>query len=566
MTRTHSSRVVAVGLDAMEPTLVHEMLDDGELPTLAALRARGLVAELEDPDDYRTGLVWEHFLTGRSSSTLHRTSAVGFDPASYSVWQDGARPWPPFWSGKDAPRTVVFDVPYAVPTADTADVVVVGWGGHDPGHPPCSRPAGLLDELDRRFGRHPAFNNDYQPIWHSLQAVDTLANGLVVGARRRVDAFAWLLEEFPDWELAMTVMSEPHSAGEQFWHGVDPHHPLAVADSAALSGRRLREVYRAVDDALARLLALLPDDVTVVVFSMHGIATNDADVASMVLLPEILHRWQTGAPRLRCQDADEWQSAGCPPIVPDNSWTVEVRRMLGMVPDRGLRQRLWARAPQPVRAAWRAGRRRRPTTSPPQVGTHGVLGRPYPPGVDEAVAGSRLSVDWQIPYAYRESWPSQRCFAIPTFYDGRVRLNLAGRERDGVVELADYERACTEVEQLLADLVDVRTGRPAVAEFLRPRADDPLDPAGADSDVVVVWGETTDAVRHPDLGVIGPVPFRRTGGHSPRGFAIVAGPDIGPGTATGNALDVLPTIATLLGTTSDRCDGRSLLAGTPTRG
>ena len=100
-------------------------------------------------------------------------------------------------------------------------VQVTAWGGHDPGYPRASRPAGLLHEIEERFGPHPAFDNDYEIVWHRPQAIDALADALVVGTHRRADIARFLQERQPDWQLMVTVLSEPHSANEAFWHGVD---------------------------------------------------------------------------------------------------------------------------------------------------------------------------------------------------------------------------------------------------------------------------------------------------------------------------------------------------------
>ena len=75
-----------------------------------------------------------------------------------------------------------------------------------------------------------------------------------------------------------------------------------------------------------------------------------------------------------------------------------------------------------------------------------------------------------------------------------------------------------------------------------------MAPGGPDADLQVVWALATDTLVHPVAGRIGPVPYRRTGGHSPRGFAFVAGPGIEAGDlGTRSVLDVTATVAEFLG-------------------
>ena len=82
------------------------------------------------------------------------------------------------------------------------------------------------------------------------------------------------------------------------------------------------------------------------------------------------------------------------------------------------------------------------------------------------------------------------------------------------------------------------------------------------ADMVVVWAANPLAFSHPTHGTLGPVPYRRTGGHtSPYGFVSITGPDVVPGDRdTASALDVAPTISELLrGRAPDGISGTSLL-------
>lgn len=143
-----------------------------------------------------------------------------------------------------------------------------------------------------------------------------------------------------------------------------------------------------------------------------------------------------------------------------------------------------------------------------------------------------------------------RAFALPSLYDGRVRINLRGREASGLVDPADYDAVCDEIEQLARDCVDPRTGEGVVRLIERPsRGRDPRDLPGGSADVVISWHGGAFGLRHPVHGLVGPVPYRRTGGHTgPHGFASVSAPGvIGGEHGVRSAFDVAPTIVDLLG-------------------
>jgi hypothetical protein len=127
-----------------------------------------------------------------------------------------------------------------------------------------------------------------------------------------------------------------------------------------------------------------------------------------------------------------------------------------------------------------------------------------------------------------------------------------------VVLPEEYHAACDEVEALLSECRNARDGRPVLAEIERPRAADPLAPDGPDADLVITWNPNIDALEHPRLGAIGPIPFRRTGGHTSRGFASFSGPGIAArDLGAREALDLTPTLLDLLGQPHQ---GRSLLS------
>ena len=168
--------------------------------------------------------------------------------------------------------------------------------------------------------------------------------------------------------------------------------------------------------------------------------------------------------------------------------------------------------------------------------------------------------EWHVAGWYRDAWPRLPAFVIPGFSDAHIRINLAGRERDGVVALDDYDAACDDVERSLRACRSARTGDPIVADITRMRAGDPCAPDGPGADLVVrLWG--TDAIEHPDAGSIGPAVAMRTGSHTEHGFADISGPGIEPGDRGAfGVCDLSATICALLGRTARvPLDGRSFL-------
>ena len=524
MTEPPGSRVLVIGLDGLEITYAEQLMAAGRLPHLAALRDRSAAFLLDNPPERRTGLEWEEFAAGLPPERFGRDSPIAFDPDSYTVIQEGAR-YETFLGRLDA-RTVVFDTPYIDLTAAASLRGVVAWGAHDPGTAAASRPADLVD----RIGPYPSSHATYGLPWPSAERCRTMAEDLVVGLDARGRATVGLMTEFTaDWEVFVVVSGEMHSATEALWHGVDEDHPLHDHASSDAAHEALDLVHEALDRFVGTVLDAAGPEVTTVAFNMGGMGLNGSDLPTMVLLPELLHRWSLGAPRLRTRP--EWSTTSTPPLLgPDEAWE---RAVLGLLPATGRARALvdvGRRLPDPVRDALRRLRRRRRPSS--------------------GATSATKSVDWMPAARYTTVWPAMDAFALPAFYQGRIRVNLQGRERHGRVPPDRLDAVLDDLEALLTACRDPRTGEPVVAGFERPEAADPRRVRAEHADLIVAWQGMPTAIHHPEYGLIGPVPYRRTGGHSgPHGFCFVAGPGIGAhGYEHRSAFDVAPTVAALAGT------------------
>jgi predicted AlkP superfamily phosphohydrolase/phosphomutase len=403
-----------------------------------------------------------------------------------------------------------------------------------------ARPSALLN--DGGVPAYPVPETMYASPWPSADATSAMGRGLVRGIAARARAASWLLgERLDDWDLALVVSGESHSAAEAFWHGIDPAHPLHGQPSTVAAASSLTEVYRATDRFVADVIDAAAAD-TVIVFSMGGMGPNQSDVPSMVLLPELLFRWACHETLLDVPA--DWSTH--PRDIPtpaaetsnssvSDSWYPSTRR----IPAAALA--CLNKLPAPVK---RSLQKLRPNAS----------------AAPAQLPAGALRLDWQPATRYRPWWPKMPAFAVPSFYDGRVRVNLRGRERDGVVDGADYASVCDSVERLLRECRDPSTGEPVVTTI--ERASDPYAMTGTDADLVIVWRGGACAFEHPEHGLIGPVPFLRSGGHTgPYGFAYIANGDIPRGEyGVRSAFDVAPSIVEMVGCPPiDHMSGTSLL-------
>src|ERR1700674_1315280 len=541
-------KVLAIGLDGLEVTLAERLMVEGQMPALADLRKRAARFLLDEGPALRAGLPWEHVASGMSPEGAGRWGPVEFDPTSYTAWQDGAH-FTPWWD-KTKLRVVVFDPPFVDLGRARNTQGIVAWGSHSPGAATAARPAALLPEFVQRFGDYPAVDWTYGTPWPSAARARLMGEALSQALDVRSRAAQWLAtERFPEWDFFFAVAGELHGGVEGLWHGVDAGHPLNTHPSAGAAASALLDIHRALDHMIGQLVNAAGDAV-IIAFNMGGMGPNHCDVQSMVLLPELLYRHAFGQPLLtvpprwtatpnrlpNLDEHDNWDTVTA-------SWVPEPTREPEAAAA-GILRTIARRLPKPVKGLLKGAR----------SAAADWRSRQAPSG--------RQEVDYIPGYRYRHHWPRMPAFALPSFLDGRIRINLRGRERYGIVELSQYEEPCRTLETLLGECRDPRTGEPTVATIERASTANPLALTSSESDLLVVWRDVAAALEHPRLGLIGPVPLRRTGGHTRHGIAYLAARGLEPGErGVRSSFDVVPTIVELLGAQpTTRLAGKSLLS------
>lgn len=387
--------------DAASASLIDKMLGDGRLPALAALRARGVWHELDAPAT--------RFAAG-AQHTLYSGVELGehglFYPFQWSAADQRVRymgdlPAPaPVWErlGAEGARTLAVDPYESRPPAQAPPgSLVCGWQLHD---------RVVLQRWSAPGGTHGRLARLFgrpEPVdevfgRHTVHEMLGLRRRLLDAPARVADAATLLLAEQP-FDLAWLTFCAAHVAGHQFWDlsQLDADD-LAASDGAAhVLGTTLEQVYQAVDAALARVVASLPAGADVLVVSPVGM---DVNTSRADLLPDMLRAiLDPGAGRA------------------------------------GRTGSIWK-----LRAALPSGLRARVAAALPERQALDLTARLEMRGVD---------------------WRRTRAFAHPAENQGYVRLNLRGRERDGIVHPDDADALLDEIADGLRSFVDL-DGTPAV--------------------------------------------------------------------------------------------------------
>jgi predicted AlkP superfamily phosphohydrolase/phosphomutase len=465
MSRSERRPVVAIGIDAAEPTLVRRLIDRGDLPVLRSLAAEGVWGPVLSPARISSGAVWPTFMTGRPPAEhgvygewLWRPDTMGLARRTWDHLE-------PFWK---VGRTVtILDVPFAPRLDRPGCTEVLDWGAHDffKGRLEVSPPS--VEQLVAEAGGiHPFAPGGVDAAGpHDHAGLERVVAQCLAGVEQRGRLARRLLADTaPD--LFLTVFTEVHRAGHFLWHTVDPSHPDHEA-AREWSGPGLPALLEAIDRQIGYLRDLAGPEAVILVFALHGMGPTRG-------IPAIL------GPLLEAS---------------------------GIAVRRPWRDRSWRE---------RAGS----TLAAVKRQLPGPAKRLYYRLLPRTVTANLAQPAMPLP-AY--DWSRTTAIALPTDQHGWIRFNLRGREAAGIADLDAYEELCQRVERV------VRTARRADGRPIARAVIRCADTAAAAAslrlpDLVVHWDDATfdSPLRLADPPVAAPaVGLKFTGQHAFEGFYLL---------------------------------------------
>jgi len=270
------TKVLLLGLDGADRSLVDAWTRDGTLPTLAALRERGHWGELAGQPGLGDDAAWASFSTTLRPEHHGRFHHQRPEPDGVSLvaHRRDDMTVPPFWDALVGAgrRVAVVDVPKS-PMGDDCALVISDWMVHGAEGPM---------RLSRTAAAHPAaavLQTGPEPDFDCNRlgpTADDVAAFEAACVRRNGHRTAVLrgLLEGDDWDLFVATFGTPHCAGHRTWRDHDVHHPEHDPGRRAQVGDVVEHVYADVDRCVRTLVDAAGDDALVVVFSVLGMGPN----------------------------------------------------------------------------------------------------------------------------------------------------------------------------------------------------------------------------------------------------------------------------------------------------
>lgn len=462
---SYHPRVLMVAVDAAEISFIRSSL--GSLPTFRRLIEGGAFFPLRSTAEHISASVWPTMYTGTMPGEHGISQHIQWDPDRMAMRRITAE-WlyrEPFWDA--LARQGLGVTVLDVPflfESRQPGVVAVVNWGSHDLVGPFVADPPGLAREIRR--RFGRHPMGYEiPVNKDSGQLDGMRRELVAGAGRKAELARWL-RETSDWDLFLVVLGECHRGGHILWDDSD-------AERSHVPPGALLEVYHAVDAAVGRILEGVDlETTTAIVFALHGMGRNMSQ------------------------------------------------------------EHFVRRAMDRINAAFWNGGAPRSDDAPRQGGIMRTLREAIPARVQHAVArGVPVQVrDWVVE---RETtggldWSQTPGFALRSDLYSFVRLNLVGRERDGLLEVGSepHRRYVEWLDRAFGSLRLAGTDTPVVADIVAAQELFPGARREILPDFILRWADHPPASRATSelIGELVVEPDRgRTGEHRPGGFALVVG-------------------------------------------
>ncbi len=265
--RARSRKVLVVGLDCAEPSLVFDRWRN-DLPTLRRLMDGGAYGPLTSSTPCITVPAWSAMTSSKDPGVLGIYGFRNRADRGYHSWRiasSSAVREPRVWEllGAAGKQVVVVGVPQTYPVQP-----VNGWlvsGLLTPSvQRPYTHPPDLRHDIDRWLG---GATYDVDVPHFRTGDKEALLTRIYAMTEKRFTVLRHLLREKP-WDFAMFVEMGVDRMHHAFWKYMDPAHVRHVPGNPYQDA--IKTYYQYIDTQLGILLESADDDTVVLVVSDHG--------------------------------------------------------------------------------------------------------------------------------------------------------------------------------------------------------------------------------------------------------------------------------------------------------
>lgn len=493
-------RVLVIGIDGATFRLMRPLMQQGYMPFLSEVEARGALGTLESIYPPVTAPAWSSFMTGknpgkhgvyeflhRKRGTLEQIPVNAGMLGSETLWE---------MMSKAGKKMVVVSVPLCYPPFAVNGTLMSDFlapkGARDLSYPPE-----LLREVEDKFGEYLLYHKQV----YTKDNVGNVLAELEEHTEYRQRVAEYLLKR-DAWDFAMVYFEGTDRLQHELWHIIDATSPMHDKQEGEQFAERTRNYYRVLDEDVRKLAALAQSqdpETTVILMSDHGFGAIHKFVNFNIWL------LREGFLKLKQDIPTQLKHA---------------LFNLGFTPSLGYKLSM-------------------------NFGFANLR-------LSQGMTNRNQILDWVRRgfLSFRNvDWARTRAFSSGNY--GQIFVNLQGRERFGSVPPGEFEEVVEQIGARLLELRDPKTGAAVVSKVYKQSEvfwGEFIDDA---PDVVFALAENYKALGTLEFAsnqVLEPA-FGNSGDHRMDGFVGMLGSEIKRGAKIENAniMDIAPTILYLMG-------------------
>jgi predicted AlkP superfamily phosphohydrolase/phosphomutase len=262
------SRVILIAWDGADWRILDPLLEAGELPNLQALIDRGQRSVLRSTVPTHSWAAWPSFLTGVDPADHGVYDILETVPGTHKQYPVTYRSIKArtFLSDLDAAgrSQLLLDVPLTFPTPAVKGSVVAG--GVLPKNRTFTTPGDLPETL-RKAGLDWPINGMSWTTYRNRP--DAYLDEAFDVTGKRIAASEWLMDN-TDWDLMTSVWVSVDRTQHALSNYVAPDHPDYMKNKDTRIGKKVRDIFKQLDDAIGAFLSRANDDDIILFISDHG--------------------------------------------------------------------------------------------------------------------------------------------------------------------------------------------------------------------------------------------------------------------------------------------------------
>lgn len=401
-------KLIVIGLDGATFDIILPLVNEGHLPTFKKLLDKGASGILKSVIPPITPVAWETAVTGVNPGQHNIFDFTSYN-SDYTVdfinSKDRAAMAVWDYLGKAGKKSIVFSYAMGYPPPSINGIFISGM--NTPGvNTEFTSPANIKKEIIKTV---PNYRIDVLGDHIVNGREDLFFEDVMDLTKTHYKAAKYLLKKY-DWDLGLIFFTEPDRVNHYFFHDADPTHPFNK--SKKNMNNRIQEYYKMLDGILEDLMNLYKD-IPFIIFSDHGMTSLHKDI----FIEEYLVEW----------------------------------KLLFLNKKAGKNKNLLARALDISRRYIY------------KIGLAEKIRRLIPGGLFTFIVlkASRLeeeksNIDWSKTKVY---FPNPACQGF--------RINLKGREDNGIVLKEDYEKLRNLIIKKMLSLKDPETGEKMIQKVYK---------------------------------------------------------------------------------------------------